>query len=79
MAYPFGSEEITPELIGNMINVFKNVPDYIRKLDRKRIAAERSLEARNNKIQYLEDEVKRLVMKSLHPLNKYFLNGCSPD
>ena len=72
MAYPFGSEEMTPELIGNMVNVFSNVPDYIRKLDRKRIAAERSLEARNNKIQYLEDEVQRLVMKSLHPLNKYF-------
>jgi len=56
-AYPFGSGEVTPELIGNMLNV---IPDYIRKVDRKRIAAEKSLDARNKKIEYLENEVKRL-------------------
>jgi len=56
-AYPFGSGEMTPELIGNMLNV---IPDYIRKVDRKRIAAEKSLDVRNKKIEYLENEVKRL-------------------
>ena len=70
MAYSFGSGEMTPELIENVVNVLSNIPDYIRKLDRKRIAAEKSLDARKNKVQYLEDEVKRLVTKSLHPLNK---------
>ena len=70
MAYPFGSGEMTPELIANMINVLGNIPDYIRKLDKKRIATEKSLDAWKNKAQYLEDEVKRLVAKSLHPLNK---------
>jgi archaellum component FlaC len=61
------SGEITPELIGDMVKVLSKVPDYIRKLDRKRIATEKSLDARKNKIQYLEDEIKRLVTKSLHP------------
>jgi len=37
-AYPFGSGEVTPELIGNMLNV---IPDYIRKVDRRRVAAEK--------------------------------------
>lgn len=57
MAYPFGSGEVTPELIGNMLNA---IPEYIRKVDRKRIAAEKSLDVRNKKIEYLENEVKRL-------------------
>jgi hypothetical protein len=67
MAYSFGSGEITPELIENMVNVLSKIPDYIRKLDKKRIATEKSFDARKK---YLEDEVKRLVTKSLHPLNK---------
>ena len=53
-----------------MVKVLSKVPDHIRKLDKKRIAAEKSLDARKNKVQYLEDEIKRLVTKSLHPLNK---------
>lgn len=57
-----------------MIKVLENTPDYVRKLDRKRIAAEKSLDVRNRKIEYLEDEVKRFVMKSLHLLT---LNGLS--
>ena len=69
-AYPFGSGEMTPELIGNMLNV---IPDYIRKVDRKRIAAEKSLDVRNKKIEYLETEVKRSVTKSLYSL---VLIGC---
>jgi archaellum component FlaC len=64
------SGEITPELIGDMVKVLNKLPDYIRKLDRKRIASEKSLEARKNKIQHLEDEIKRLVTKSLHLLTK---------
>lgn len=70
MAYLLGSEEMTPELIRNVVNLFSNIPDYIRKLDRKRIAAEKSRDAWKNRAQYLEDEVKRSVTKSLHPLNK---------
>jgi len=54
------SGEITPELIEDMVKVLSKLPDYIRKLDRKRIATEKSLEARKNKVQYLEDEIKRL-------------------
>jgi hypothetical protein len=54
------SGEITPELIENMVKVLNKLPDYIRKLDRKRIATEKSLEARKNKVQHLEDEIKRL-------------------
>jgi len=58
MTCSFGSGKVTPELIENMVtNV---IPGYIRKLDRKRTAAEKSLDARNKKIAYLEDEVKRL-------------------
>ena len=56
------SGEITPELIEDMVKVLSKVPDYIRKLERKRIATEKSLEARKNKVEYLEDEIKRLVM-----------------
>lgn len=59
MAYPFGSGEMTPELIENMVNRLSNIPDYIRKLHRKQIATEKSLDARNSRNQYLEDEVKR--------------------
>lgn len=64
------SGEITPELIENLVKVLSKVPDFIRKLDKKRIAAEKSLDARKKKVQYLEDEIKRLVTKSLHPVNK---------
>jgi len=42
-----------------MVNVLGNIPDYIRKLGRKLIAAEKSRDARTKKIEYLEDEVKR--------------------
>lgn len=76
------SGEITPELIGDVVKVLIKIPDYIRKIDRKRIAAEKSLQARKNKVQYLEDEVIRFVTKSLHPLNTIMLkllNGFSPD
>lgn len=59
---------MAPESTGDIFNVLGSISDYIRKLDRKRIAAEKSLDARNKKIEYLEDEVKRL-MKSLHSLN----------
>ena len=55
------SGEITPELIEDMVKVLSKVPDYIRKLDRKQIATEKSLNARKNRVQYLEDEIKRLV------------------
>jgi len=58
--HPLGSGEMAPESIENIFNVLGSIPDYIRKLDRKRIAAEKSLDARNKKIEYLEDEVKRL-------------------
>lgn len=47
---------MTPELIGNMVYAFGNIPDYIRKIERKRIATEKSLDARKKKVQYLEDE-----------------------
>jgi archaellum component FlaC len=63
---------VTTELI-ELVNV---IPDYIRKLDKRRIAAEKCLDARNKKIEYLEDEVKRFVMKHLHSL---LLNGRPPD
>ena len=66
------SDEMTPELIENMVKVLSKVPDYIRKLDKKRIATEKSLDARKNKVQSLEDEIKRLVTKSLHPLHKFY-------
>lgn len=55
------SGEITAELIEDMVKVLSKVPDYIRKLDRKQIATEKSLNARKNRVQYLEDEIKRLV------------------
>ena len=58
MAFP---GEITPELIEDMVKVLSKVPDYIRKLDKKRIATEKSLDARKKKVQYLEDEIKRIV------------------
>jgi hypothetical protein len=61
---------MTPEMIGSMLNT---IPDYFRKLDRNRIAAEKSLDVRNKKIEYLENEVKRSVIKSLCSL---MLNGC---
>ncbi|KAF8813819.1 hypothetical protein BYT27DRAFT_6358101 [Phlegmacium glaucopus] len=69
MASKLESGELTPELIGSMVNVLGSIPDYIRKLSRKLVAAEKSRDARTKKIEYLEDEVKRSVMKSLHPLN----------
>ena len=67
MAFP---GEITPELIEDMVKVLSKVPDYIRKLDKKRIATEKSLDARKKKVQYLEDEIKRLVTKSrINPID----------
>jgi len=35
------SGEMTPELIGDLVKVLSKIPDYIRKIDRKRIAAEK--------------------------------------
>jgi hypothetical protein len=78
MANPFGSGEMTPELIENVVNVLSNIPDYIRKLDKKRISTEKSLDARKKKLQYLEDEVRRFVTKFLHT-KQMMLIGCSPD
>ena len=57
---------MTPELIESVLS---NLADYIRKGDRKRIATEKSRDAWKNKALYLEDEVKRLVMKIPAPLN----------
>lgn len=60
LACPLSSGELTPESIGNMVDVLGTVPDYIRKSEKKRIMAEKGLDVRNKKIEYLEDEVKRL-------------------
>jgi hypothetical protein len=54
MAYPSESGEMTPELIRNAVNVLSKVPDCIQKLQRKQIATDKSLDAKNKRIQYLE-------------------------
>lgn len=69
MASSLSSGDLMLESIVEMVNNLGNVPDYIRKLDGKRVAAEKSRDVQAKKIQDLEDEVERFVTKHLHSLN----------
>jgi hypothetical protein len=53
------SEEFSADSVARKLHFFNGLPDYIRKLDRRKLAAERSRDAKGRKILDLEAEVER--------------------
>jgi len=54
------SEEFSADSVARNLQFFNELPDYIRKLERRKLAAERSRDAKSQKILDLEAEVERL-------------------
>lgn len=59
-------EEITADSVEEMVQSLSGLPAYIRKLERRKIAAEKSRDAKANKIQALEAEVERCVLPVIY-------------
>jgi len=53
------AQELTADSIQSMLHSFGGIPEYVRKLERKKIAAEKSRDAKATKITHLEAEVER--------------------
>ncbi|PPR05842.1 hypothetical protein CVT26_010122 [Gymnopilus dilepis] len=53
-------ETLSAESIAKMVQRLQGVPDYVRKLERQKTAAEKSRDAKQTKIEHLEAEVARL-------------------
>jgi len=58
-------KELSSESIEEMVRSLGSLPAYIRKLERRKIAAEKSRDAKTNKIKSLEAEVERYVLSPL--------------
>jgi len=54
------AQELTVDSVSNMIRQLGKLPDYVRKLERKKIAAEKSRDAKNTKMVNLQNEVQTL-------------------
>ena len=59
------SDEFSADSVARKLQFFNELPDYIRKLERKKLAAERSRDAKGRKILDLEAEVERQVLPDL--------------
>ncbi|KAF4620632.1 hypothetical protein D9613_000435 [Agrocybe pediades] len=55
-----GNQELTADSISEMLNKLAGTPQLVRKLERRKIAAEKSRDAKASKIAMLEAEVERL-------------------
>jgi hypothetical protein len=53
------SEELSADSVAKKLELFNRIPDYIRKLERRKVAAEMSRDAKARKIVHLESEVER--------------------
>ncbi|RDB24917.1 hypothetical protein Hypma_007738 [Hypsizygus marmoreus] len=58
------STELSADTISTLLDRMDGIPDYVRKLERKKIAAEKSNEAKAKRIAELEKEVERSVVPS---------------
>jgi len=56
------AQELTADSIQSMLHSFGGIPEYVRKLERKKIAAEKSRDAKATKIAHLEAEVERYAV-----------------
>jgi len=56
------NEELTADSIADMLTRLSNTPQLVRKLERRRIAAEKSRDAKASKIASLEAEVERYAI-----------------
>jgi len=52
--------ELSPDSISTLLRSLDGIPEYLRKLERKKIAAEKSSEAKAKRIAELEAEVEKL-------------------
>lgn len=55
-----GFQELSSDLVSNMIRQLGTLPEYVMKLKRQKVAADRSREAKNTAIISLQDQVNRL-------------------
>jgi hypothetical protein len=51
--------ELSPDSISTLLSTLDGIPEYLRKLERKKIAAEKSSEAKAKRIAELEAEVEK--------------------
>jgi hypothetical protein len=54
---------LSPDAISTLLSALYGIPDYARKLERKKIAAEQSSDVKAKRIAELEAEVQRYVVK----------------
>jgi len=57
---PGRGAELSPDAISTLLSAMDGIPEYVRKLERQRIAAEKSCDAKAKKITELEAEVQKL-------------------
>lgn len=62
---PGKGTELSPD---TLLSALDMIPEYVRKLERKKIAAEKGSDAKAKRIAELEAEVEKYVLK------QYFLN-----
>lgn len=58
------SASLSVEKIASLISLVNTIPDYVRKLERKLVAAERSNHAKAKRISDLELDIERFVATS---------------
>lgn len=54
---------LSPDTISALLGALDGIPEYVRKLERKKIAAEKSSDAKAMKIAELEAEIQKYVVK----------------
>ncbi|KAF8160787.1 hypothetical protein B0H34DRAFT_698062 [Crassisporium funariophilum] len=55
--------ELSADVVSSMIGRLGDIPEYIRKIESRKTAAEKSNDAKNKKIAHLKTEVERLKMR----------------
>lgn len=60
---PGRGTELSPDIISTLLSALDGIPEYVRKLERKMIAAEKSSDAKTKKITELEAEIQKYVVK----------------
>ena len=72
------SDPLSADRIEQQLASLAGLPEYIRKLERRERAAQKSAEVKAKKIARLEEEVQRCVLFGIHDGVTQFLTGCCP-
>jgi hypothetical protein len=59
---PGKGTELSPDSISTLLSALDGIPEYVRKLERRKIAAEKSSDAKAKRIAELEAEVEKYVV-----------------